>query len=667
VPSEQIQYTSRLVSVTITPLVMKTFVSIDLGTSAIVAAVMNERANSFSFKFLNLQKRLKELRAELTPGAEKETQLEEDTPFIASDVLLQDGKRLDGTDLKSSSLNLSPPLTVLVNNESTWLPNIKMLFGQGGVAKLKNTFGDYFTYSVGNDQNIKIPADDEKVIEKVLHALVHLTLEGFVRPQREVRQFPHNLLEVVFTVPNNFNKHYREVIQQWAYRPRSDNHPGINVHFVSESDAVAYTYLDFWESLHPGKDRNKKEIILTYDIGAGTLDMSLIRRRLNPNDKKEQQFHVMGRVGLPKAGNYLDYLLAKIIWEMHGPSGEHEQFFVDFKPFAKGSTANRLETLAYKNWIRNEVKPALAKLTKEEWEKKNKFLPIPKNLEVTIDDEQKKYLNLTDILLNIQFLLHLKDITTLALEKICKNAFTGEDPPAIDTILFSGRMVQFNRLRAEVLNAVKRLPNQKGHKVKEIYADQWDLKGLTDDSAKLKGLVALGGLRYLSKYRFKTQGGYRIIHGEPKLNAAYGLFFNRSASTIPDYKYVELIHPAEKIDYDERQTTEGIKFGNARFIYLIQTYEHDEKVIEKSFANNKFTGDFTVNILDDGPIYLGEYNLSADQITRADISLSATEGMLLRLHAKNDSVIERTIINYRRGYNAKSLEANYSQWPFNIS
>lgn len=82
---------------------------------------------------------------------------------------------------------------------------------------------------------------------------------------------------------------------------------------MSESDAVSAYYLQNWDSFNKGRNISEDETVLVYDMGAGTLDITLFSKRKNENGKIE--VNILGKIGTGKAGNYLDYIISEIINE----------------------------------------------------------------------------------------------------------------------------------------------------------------------------------------------------------------------------------------------------------------------------------------------------------------------------------------------------------------
>jgi hypothetical protein len=118
---------------------------------------------------------------------------------------------------------------------------------------------------------------------------------------------------VVLSHPNTFTSFHQNKLHDIAWRALSGP-LGIalpeRLRLLSESDAVAYHYCQ--QRRNQGQSKTGPELLLVYDFGAGTLDLSLIHISWSPEGYPDQ-WQVENRLGVPIAGNYLDSLLARLI------------------------------------------------------------------------------------------------------------------------------------------------------------------------------------------------------------------------------------------------------------------------------------------------------------------------------------------------------------------
>lgn len=650
----------RFVDFTIGPVIDRNFISIDLGTSAIVAAHSSSIQGGFDFDFIDLQAQLAEIRRADGKAVTAGDQPEEGTRFISSNVLLNNNSKVRSESPRNSLVELAPSFVSLFTNHQRWLPNIKMLFGGMRIDRLKKAFAKDLNVINAEGELERLSMDNPKVIEYSMQALVNSALDHYILPSaKKSFKDKDNLTEMVFTVPNNFPESYRKSIASWVSVDRTAEHPGISVSFVSESDAIAYAYLDQEGEGERKNLRDESEVILTYDIGAGTVDLSLVERSINPNKHSESKLEVIGRIGLPKAGNYLDYVIAKIVWEFYGVGSSGDMITI-LDPFKQPDSS---EARAYHQFIRNELKPALSKVGQDA--KREKYTVKPDSKLFSNPDRQA--IELARIVKHPAFQKYIEDVTTNALDKLFYNAFGENEYKSVSTILFSGRTSQMDILRSGLLESLDNLPRQNSDRANKVDIDNWVMGDLELNQEKLKGIVALGGLRYLKKYRDldKRRSAKTLRLGERHITSSYGIIYNHSSTSKSDWRYMEMVNPRNDDDI-EVEHEEQIDLGGADRLYLIQTYEQDVERIMKGFNAGRFTGDYTVGLNEGQPIIFSSEDIDPDEIV--SVFVSVKEGRSLRFQLigeQSTSILYRVDFqNYQLGYNTLSPALTESLWPF---
>ncbi len=214
-------------------------------------------------------------------------------------------------------------------------------------------FPDEIRYSEhGEEKKSKLlPLD--RVVESGFKALVEAYLG-------RAEDFTAN--QVVVCHPNTFTDRHRERLRRIACRAlmppiKAEKH----IRLISESDAVAYYHCAQRMKDEP---RSGNERVLVYDFGAGTLDLSVVNVEWNevPYYPKTE---VLGRLGVPVAGTYIDEVLARLVHRLlkdpkvlHSSSLEYGHPVVATKPQANASLHR---TAVYNLW--HAIKRA-----KHEWD-----------------------------------------------------------------------------------------------------------------------------------------------------------------------------------------------------------------------------------------------------------------------------------------------------------
>ena len=99
--------------------------------------------------------------------------------------------------------------------------------------------------------------------------------------------------KLVLTYPNTYTPAHLKVLERIALETFPKVRSGY-LRFVSESDAVSAYYLQNWDSFNKGRNISDDETVLVYDMGAGTLDITLFSKRLNKNGKIE--VNILGKI-----------------------------------------------------------------------------------------------------------------------------------------------------------------------------------------------------------------------------------------------------------------------------------------------------------------------------------------------------------------------------------
>ncbi|QQO56173.1 MAG: hypothetical protein N838_25265 [Thiohalocapsa sp. PB-PSB1] len=287
--------------------------AIDFGTSAMAVA---HAIGPQNIELLPLPKRL--------DAIEKETKIDRrwDDPgkrnpyFLASELnVCNDRDKLARTRPDSPDfLDLPLILSALTNDPDTCFSSLKALISAGYTVLPIDARKHPYTNLADQPENLSSPPLDA-VIEGAYHGLV----QHFIAPILEQQNTGYS--HVYITHPNTYTQNHveqlRKVVEQvFSGMAQGENivYPD-NIHFISESDAVAYYYLMHAHDLRTsGSVVPDRERILVYDIGAGTLDLTYLEVDWIRNDaggRTPKRIRVLRRGGVTKAGDLLDECIAR--------------------------------------------------------------------------------------------------------------------------------------------------------------------------------------------------------------------------------------------------------------------------------------------------------------------------------------------------------------------
>ena len=520
---------------------------VDYGTSASVATFGDgSRKNT---QILNLDERLFELLQNVAPILQT-PRFEEGTPFLSSNVIFRNSGVLNSQKYENRLLWLSPSEPQFEGN-GMMLPYMKALVGY---KHLPNS--DSYTalrYKVNpKDKELLSITDHELPIEPIFRATYDSLFRDFILPS--VKKLNKKANKLVLTVPNTYTPRHLDYIRRIVVDTLPEIRPEY-IWFVSESDAIACYYINKWNSLNsdrPEEERyqlkNKTEHVLAFDMGAGTLDITYFS--IEPDDDECQKLEIKAKIGLNKAGNYLDYVLAKALVDTHS----------EFPESILSPNDSMLQLLAskLKHFIKTELKIVLFQkdeLTFKAWN--GQHLNNTTFEDVTIDLRKIRAHNLVK--------KFIQEVTHDLLDNFFMINGYEEGMTPIDTVILSGRSVQFGNeslsVKKSVFDAVQRWNGGVPSYKLQLQGDA------------LKTIVSEGALYFATIY---SDDASIVKIRNRNLYASYGVVY-----TKPDGKtaYCELLNPSTKPtklpDFDKNSK-------NGVYIYEYDTDRynaHDRKEI----------------------------------------------------------------------------------------
>lgn len=593
------------------------WLSVDFGTSAIVASY----ARQFDGKtdvLIDLKEK-KDVLLQRTYGLNNERlkdNTRESAPFIPSTIsfnsISNTGQynvlRAD-EDFKTYPVWLSPTTEMM----DIMLPCMKNLIGYKTIPNiLDKAERDNFKYQEGDDKDVHLfdasgqPVERgllyvNNVLEEVYKQLFkHFICQDTRDPKHPNKVDTQKLNKLVLSVPNTFTPKHHALVKQIA----KNFFPNIRPEYlqvVSESDAVACYYLvnrkKFFENADILTDAEmdrlqKQENVLIFDMGAGTLDLTYFTKR--STGVAAMEIEMKGKMGLNKAGNYLDYLIAEILADLLEKTGKlkksdivafRERLETDKEQRSVNNTPKR-DCEGLKNYVRDMVKPLLNQSNVE----------IPK-FEEPYDfvDKSGKHLLMDEIRKHPKYIEFIRECTDDVLKNMTvlfgqsrtrSVGLLGNQAPAsmpIDVLVFSGRSTSLTDIRKAVVKAISEtndklicadLSTNSLYRATDILND--NVHGDNDElsSVALKTVVTFGSLVYADwincpqYYNFKGK----------KVFADYGILVDLGMN---EYDWYPLItNESEELTpkhrqygvYDVFKGSKTFSMARVKEIIFVQSY-----------------------------------------------------------------------------------------------
>lgn len=596
---------------------------VDYGSSAIVCL--------YDKAILDLKKQKNSIFRTADNGNFRDDDLEDNTTFLSSDIVLhtvRDAKEstlcsqhgLDLIPYLNLSVCLSPTSSLIKNDVRTQLPCLKILVGNEFLPQKPDFMTFQYKYRNEKGQIETIVAKDainrnEKScilrISTIFNEAYATLFKYFIMPESKGK----TINRLALTYPNTYTPAHLRVLEQIARTAFPTVRDGY-LKFVSESDAVAAYYLNNWDKFNPGKSIKKHETVLVFDMGAGTLDITLFKKSVNVKDNKIQA-DIMGKIGTGKAGNYLDYLISEIIRDKV-PGAILGAKTVSIESVPDVHILN--ERLDIKQAVKNNIKPKLKPGI--QLHIGSKSFPSSKILD---DDRFKDFLS---------------DVTGGIISQLLK--YIGGPDIKINTILMSGRSCRLEALQKALEDAL----NEMGNKVHIVRFDE--------DSNQEKTIVVEGAMARAGIFSGPESP---VIIRSRRLYASYGLVYQRLGGR---YTYVELLKSSDlpfitdavKLDSYDGANVTVTGTSSSSTLKLIQTYLSPEDT-EEAFNNGDF--EFISE--------MEEYNMS-------DFGNTDTLNVKLRLDYKNNISLyvngKTSIGSSPKGVDLASEITKKSIWPVTI-
>lgn len=485
--------------------------------------------------------------------------IEQKTSFLPSDILLHDVRDAQDTGLcsqldnksqikySSMAVILSPTERLSIVNFRRQLPCLKVLMGNKFLPK--NDHYDSFRYyymdggrlNKGTAGELKDTQYSLLQIDNIFKETYFTLFHYFIQDETILEQAN----KIVLTYPNTYTPRNLMTLKNIV----TDTLPCIReVQFVSESDAVAAYYMDHWKDYHSdGENIMKDENILVYDMGAGTLDVTYLAKHY---DKKTEKYvlEIIGKIGTGCAGNYLDHVIAQILYKVCREDGFKKSWTgIDMKAVEQEVLEARVQL---KSVIKNIVKPALNKNSIISFKiGKDSFTIGP----IVIVEHQ----------LFKDFLKHVTKDIWQNLEK-----HVGSNKYKIDTVIMSGRSLRLMQLQHGIMDLAGSATC-----IMLDNVTNGPYKNMDNDRSKT---AVVEGAKKIAETYMSEETPVKIR--SRRLQASYGVAFKRTGGT---WEYHELLSKNDIPFNDENKNGEfrrpagplEVKHTNESEVLLfIQTY-----------------------------------------------------------------------------------------------
>lgn len=564
---------------------------VDFGTSAITAGSFSFFNRNAHYKPIDLLEKKKQLISNIEPAVKEFDS--EPSPFINSRIYFNEAYFAPDRDKpRYDYISVSRDINVMAKDYSIYpvrfspapnqldptheLPNLKTMIGHKNIPIAIGANGWTYKDKEGTLQYVfngmtNCPLFETTELFKICYRQL---FTHFINPPQQNEDYNEQINKLVVTVPNTYTPKNIQDVKNIIRETIPTVYPE-HLCFISESDAVACYYID----KKPLNNR-EKETVLIYDMGAGTLDLTLLERNRQGD---EEDANIIKKIGINIAGNYLDYtillILVDLLNDLEASNIKERERVLEIleknQPFRFNENENGQPRIrdGLKNLIK-EIKTKLNDCSKSKLESQK-----DEENNIQIVRKAVKGINLEKILEHKLFKDEfLNYVTTDVFKNFFGNLSENEEID-IDVIVFSGRSTSLNAIRNAVQKNI-RLYCKKPVKYANITDQRITLvdsiEKINTSSNILKNIVAKGACVYMNHY-FKNNDSNKF-----NSHANYASFGIITHGRNDQLRYYPIIQKCA--DYDKtNDTIEGIidipiQGENIAHINLVQSYSENTEI-----------------------------------------------------------------------------------------
>lgn len=581
---DEFELCSRTISLRLMKMAEPEWLSVDFGTSAVVAAYASALdINRLKDCLIDLKQLKRDLmRAAIKDESKRGNANDEADCLIASTACLNVMNEGNFRELKDDAhymkyaLFFSPSEEII--NKQYQLPCLKTLMGYHFLPNIF-TSPEKFKYS-SEQGDVWLKEGEDKTDLMKVDVIFQLIYSQLFHHYLAKVNKDKSVQKLVLSVPHTYTPPHIQLIKKIAKQALPSLYPEY-LCTVGESDAVACYYIanqkKFFKSLADQKEKDRllqQERVLVFDMGAGTLDLTYFKKTCEPAGTT---IDFLGKMGVNKAGNFLDYQLASILtdlckqFKIISPQilADMQDVLILDQEISTTKIISYDDRVQFKKYIKNTLKPLL--------NNPEAIFPDLVLKDQTIPLSTSK-IRAKHILSHPVFQDFIKDVTEKTLMNFVQ-LFGQNGQIETDVVIFSGRSICLKAIRDGVIEQVQQMSQNTHLYYVDICGDsmtnQKDNLNYGENFNKLKSVVTYGALAYAAMYNMPGTT-YSLV--SKSHYAQFGVVLYSKKNNMVTFIWQPLIGGGVEVKESNgiiESREYRFQLGDVTTIDLIQTYSMD--------------------------------------------------------------------------------------------